>query len=367
VDEAIATVLGAGVRVLMVTGDHPTTAGAIAEQVGLRAPHIVTGDELRELPAEARAERIARADVIARATAEDKLFIVEALQRRDEVVAMTGDGVNDAPALKRADIGVAMGQRGSDVAREVSDLVLLDDDFSTVARALDEGRNIYENIQKFIRFTFSTNVALAIVILGGALGSFWLGMRDATGSLVLPLSAIQVLFINFVGDGPPALALAVDRSPTAMQRRPRPAGSPLLDAPALRFIAFVGLLQGAVGLGLLVVLPELGFGIAAIQTLVFLYESAAKVVSVYPARRVSGEPAQNRVLYATAALGLALTFGCALLPSLRTVLGLTTVSLQGVVIVTGCVIATCDHAEAFVRASARLASSATAGGAPSHA
>jgi P-type Ca2+ transporter type 2C len=353
VREAIATVRRAGVKVLMVTGDHPATAGAIAEQIGLSAPCVVTGDELRSRPIDEQAARIASADVIARATAEDKLMIVEALQRRDEVVAMTGDGVNDAPALKRADIGVAMGQSGSDVAREVSDLVLLDDDFSTVARALDEGRNIYDNIQKFLRFTFSTNVALAIVILGGAVGSFWLGMRDSTGGLVLPLTAIQVLFINFVGDGAPALALAMDRNPEAMRRHPRAAASPLLDGSALRFILFVGLLQGGVGLGLLLVLPWLGFEVLAIQTMVFVYESAAKVLSVYPARRVSGEPARNRVLHSAAVLGIALTLACALVPGLRAMLGLGSVSRVGLWGVAACVLLTWGLSEWFVRASAR--------------
>ncbi|HEY3497284.1 MAG TPA: cation-transporting P-type ATPase [Polyangiaceae bacterium] len=350
---AITAVQRAGIRVLMVTGDHPTTAGAIAERVGIASPRIITGDEFRSLPDAERAERIASADVIARATAEDKLTIVEALQRSEEVVAMTGDGVNDAPALKRADIGVAMGQRGSDVAREVSDLVLLDDDFGTVARALDEGRNIYDNIQKFIRFTFSTNVALAIVILGGAAGSYWLDLRDATGGLVLPLTAIQVLFINFVGDGAPALALALDRNPGVMLRKPRGLRSPLLDAPAVRFILFAGILQGSVGLGLLLALPEFGFGLAAIQTLVFVYESAAKVLSVYPARRVSGKPAPNRALHAAAALGLGLTAACALVPALRSVLGLTTPSLAGLSIVGGCVLATLGVTQTFVSWSAR--------------
>jgi Ca2+-transporting ATPase len=354
VDAAIATVRRAGVRVLMITGDHPVTAGAIAEQIGMSSPRVVTGDELRSSSSAEQTARIAAADVIARATAEDKLMIVEALQRRDEVVAMTGDGVNDAPALKRADIGVAMGQRGSDVAREVSDLVLLDDDFSTVAHALEEGRNIYDNIQKFLRFTFSTNVALAIVILGGALGSFWLGLREATGALVLPLTAIQVLFINFVGDGAPALALAMDRNRRVMLRRPRPARSPLLDAPALRFIACMGLLQGAVGLGLLLVLPEFGFELAAIQTLVFVYESAAKVLSVYPARRVSGEPARNRALHVAVALGVLLTFACALLPGLRSVLDLTRVSWEGLCGVGLCALATWSISEALVHASARF-------------
>jgi P-type Ca2+ transporter type 2C len=323
VESAVAAVRAAGVRMLMITGDHPTTAAAIAEQVGLRAPRVITGGELRALPLSERVDRLAVVDVVARATAEDKLFIVEALQNNGDVVAMTGDGINDAPALKKADVGVAMGQRGSDVAREVSDLVLLDDNFSTIVSAVEEGRNIRDNIQKFIRFTFSTNVALAILVLGGALGSYAIGLRDAAGALILPLTAIQVLFINFMGDGPPALALAVDKNPSVMQQPPQPSSAPLLDSSALRFILIGGVLQGVVGLTLLLVLPGFGLQVLAIQTLVFVYEAAAKLVSVYPARRVSGEIAPNRALRVAMALGLLLILACLYVPALRGVLGLT--------------------------------------------
>jgi Ca2+-transporting ATPase len=334
----------------MVTGDHPTTASAVARQIGVASPRVVTGDQLRRLSPDARASELASTDVVARATAEDKLVIVEALQRNGEVLAMTGDGINDAPALKRADIGIAMGRRGSDVAREVSDVVLLDDDFSTIVRAIEEGRNIYENIQKFIRFTFSTNVALALIVLGGAAGSYWMGLREHAGTLVLPLSAVQILFINFVGDGPPALALAIDRSASAMVRHPRPPQSRLLDAVALRFILLVGCLQAAVGLGLLVMLPRFGFEIAAIQSLVFLYESSAKVLFVYPARRVSGAPASNRLLHASTALGLGLTVACVLVPSLRAILGLLVPTAPGVIVVASCLLVTWLLVTRFVAA-----------------
>jgi P-type Ca2+ transporter type 2C len=335
VGKAIDSVLRAGIRVLMVTGDHPTTARAIAEQVGLHSPKVVTGEELRALSEDERSRHLSSADVIARATADDKFVIIEALQRSGAVVAMTGDGVNDAPALKRADIGVAMGKRGSDVAREVSDLVLLDDNFSTIVRAIDEGRNIYDNIQKFIRFTFATNVALSLVLLGGAFGSYFISLRDGNGALILPLTAIQVLFINFIGDGPPALALAVDRNPSAMLRPPRPFSASLLDRAAIRFIVGAGLLQGAIGLGALLFLPKFGFDVGAIQTCVFLYESGAKMVSVYPARRVAGRPSANAFLYAATAFGIALSLTCVLAPAPRAVLGLTSLppaALLGVAI-----------------------------------
>ncbi len=354
VSEAVASVLGAGVRVLMITGDHPITARAIASQVGLPSDAVLSGEELRESSPAERAERLSRAGVIARATADDKLLIIESLQQTGSVVAMTGDGVNDAPALKRADIGVAMGRRGSDVAREVSDLVLLDDDFSTIVQAIDEGRNIHDNIQKFIRFTFATNVALAVVVLGGALGSYLLGVRDASGALVLPLSAMQVLFINFIGDGPPALALAFDRNPAAMLRAPSHGERPLLDRAALRFIAGVGVIQGLVGLGALAWLPHYGFDVASIQAAVFLYESGAKVVSVYPARRVSGRASSNRALYAATAFGVLLSLACLYTPPLRHALSLSPLPLAAVLGVAACVIATWLLSELLVVAGSRL-------------
>ena len=353
VERALASILRAGVRVLMVTGDHPVTARAIAEQVGFRGPRVVTGEALRSLSDAERSARLAEVDVVARATSDDKLTIIEALQRNGEVVAMTGDGVNDAPALKRADVGIAMGGRGSDVAREVSDLVLLDDDFATIVQAVDEGRNIYDNIQKFVRFTFATNVALALLVLGGALGSHLFGLRDQSGALILPLTAIQVLFINFIGDGPPALALSLDRSPAAMLRPPRPFKDALLDRPALHFIACAGLLQGGVGLLLLLVLPRYGFEIAAIQTFVFLYESGAKVLSVYAARRLTGRPAANAMLYAATGLGLALTLACVFVPGLRTVLGLVIPSASTLLAVAVCVACTWAATELLVPLSRR--------------
>ncbi len=213
--------------------------------------------------------RLAETNVFARMQPEHKLKLIERLQAMGEVVAMTGDGLNDAPALKRADVGVAMAERGSDVAREVADLVLLDDNFATIVIAIEEGRSIYRNIQSFIRFSFSSNVALMILVLGGAVGSLWLGLRTDGGALLLPLTALQILWINFLGDGPPALALALDSSQSAMLDRPRSANAALIEPLAARFMIADGLLKGGLGLLLLLLLPKLGASTIATGSAVF--------------------------------------------------------------------------------------------------
>ena len=231
VPDAIRRAQDAGIRVVMVTGDHPATALAVAHEVGIRPSRVLTGLELETMPAEALSEAVKEANVFARVAPEHKLRLVEALKQNGEIVAMTGDGVNDAPALKRSDVGVAMGERGSDVSREVADLVLMDDNFATIVAAIEEGRNIYENIQKFIRFLFSTNLAEILIVVGGAFGAALMGLRDETGAILLPL-----LWVNIVTDGPPALALGLDKDPGVMRERPRDPRSPLLDRESLRFV-----------------------------------------------------------------------------------------------------------------------------------
>ena len=352
---ALARARAAGVRVLMVTGDHPGTARAVAHAIGFDGGRVLTGAELDALSDAALREALATTDVFARVTPEHKLRLVDALQRSGEIVAMTGDGVNDAPALKRADVGVAMGQRGSDVAREVADLVLLDDDFATIVGAIEEGRSIYENIQKFVRFLFSTNIALVALVVVGALGSWWFGLREHGGALLLPLTAIQLLWINFLSDGPPALALALDRNPGVMERPPRPPDSPLLDRAALRFVFGTGLLKAAAGVALLVLLPLQGYAVAAIRTVVFLYESLAQLVFAYPARRIGRIASRNRVLHAVIVASLALQLATVAFEPLRQVLGLVAIDARALAIALGAMLVTWALAELLNRAVARQA------------
>jgi Ca2+-transporting ATPase len=337
VPDAIRTAQQAGVRVVMITGDHPGTAAAVAKAVGMESAEVLTGADLDRLEDEtAFADAACRASVFARVTPEHKLRLVEALKGRGAIVAMTGDGVNDAPALKRADVGVAMGQRGSDVTREVADLVLLDDNFATIVDAIEEGRSIYENIQKFIRFLFSTNLALVVLVLLGAVGAFVLDLREETGLLLLPLTAIQLLWINFVGDGPPALALALDRNRTVMNSPPRPPETPLLDRPSRNFVVWSGLVKAFAGAGLLAVLPLLGYGLAAVRTAVFLFEALAQLAFVYPSRSLRETPDTNTVLHGIVVLGILLQVGAVLFVPLQAFLGLEPLDVRAFVIVFGC-------------------------------
>jgi len=249
---AIASALSAGIRVIMITGDSPTTAKAIGAQLGLHPQVTVTGPQL-DLLEEAELDAVLAQEVLfARTKPAHKMRIVAALQRAGQIIAMTGDGVNDAPALKQADIGVAMGIRGTDVAKDASDLVLLDDNFATIIRAVKEGRRQFSNVQKFVRYLLSSNageaVALVINILIG-------------GPLIF--LATQILWMNLVTDGVTAVALGLEKAePDEMRHPPRNKGTRILGAKGLAMITVLGLYTGLSSLWLFFALLEHGEDLA---------------------------------------------------------------------------------------------------------
>jgi Ca2+-transporting ATPase len=246
--DAVARAKSAGIRPIMITGDHPRTAAVIARELGIADDErAVTGAELDRLDDAALERTVDDVSVSARVNPEHKLRIVDALQRRGAIVAMTGDGVNDAPALKTADIGVAMGITGTDVSKEAADIVLADDDFATIVAAVEEGRGIFDNIRKFLRFLLSSNIGEVLTMFFGVVLAERIGLRAEPGEVVvLPLLATQVLWINLVTDGAPALALGVDPADEGlMRRRPRPAGEGVITARMWRGIGFVGVVMAA--------------------------------------------------------------------------------------------------------------------------
>ena len=328
VPDALRRAQAAGIRVVMITGDHPATAETVAEVIGIGPRRVLTGREIERMSDEELRAAVHEVDVFARAAPEHKLRLVEALKAEGEVVAVTGDGVNDAPALKRADVGVAMGRRGSDVAREVADLVLMDDNFATIVAAIEEGRSIYENIQKCIRLLFSTNLALILLVVGGLGLAFLFDIKDPSGGMfLLPLTAAQLLWINVIADGPPALALTFDHNPGVMRQRPRPATAQLLDPLSLRFIVVTGCAKAFAGLAFLVLMPYFGYALLETRTAVFLYESMAQLVFAYPSRRLTLNPRRNTFLHVAVVGGLALQGLTVLLPPLRALLGLVPIDL----------------------------------------
>jgi Ca2+-transporting ATPase len=225
--DAIALCRRAGIAVKMITGDHRLTAAAIARELGIEG-EVIDGAELDELSQEELARRIDAIGVFARVAPEHKVRIVQALKAAGQVVAMTGDGVNDAPALKSADIGIAMGKAGTEVAREASTMVLTDDNFATIVDAVREGRAIYDNIVKFVRFQLSTNMGAIQTVLGASL----LGWPT-------PFTAIQILWINIIMDGPPAMSLGVEPSREGvMDEPPRRNDTRILNLP--RFFRLFG-------------------------------------------------------------------------------------------------------------------------------
>ena len=264
--DAVARCRRAGIRTVMITGDHPATARAIAAELGILAPgdEVVTGSELERQGDAELAERVARVSVYARVTAEHKLRIVRAWKARGAVVAMTGDGVNDAPALREASIGIAMGITGTEVAKEASDMVVTDDNFASIVAAVEEGRGIFDNVSKTLAY-----------LLAGNLGELALVLVASLAGYPVPLLPLQLLWVNLVTDGLPALALATDPiDPGVLDRPPRPPSAQLADRGMLRGLVLTGGLTAAVSFGVFAFeMERLGDVVsarnAAFSTLVF--------------------------------------------------------------------------------------------------
>jgi Ca2+-transporting ATPase len=228
--DAVARAKAAGIRSMMITGDHPVTASVIAAELGVSdGRRAATGAEIEKMTDVALRGTVQETGVYARVSPTDKLRLVRALQQTGAIVAMTGDGVNDAPALKTADIGVAMGITGTDVSRQAADIVLADDNFATIVAAVEEGRGIFANIRKFLRYLLASNMGEVMTMFFGVLLAQRLGLSGEPGTIVLPMLPAQILWINLVTDGGPALALGVDPTDRdVMRQRPRARGESVI-------------------------------------------------------------------------------------------------------------------------------------------
>lgn len=249
--QAISEAHAAGIRVLMITGDHPRTALRIAGDLGLAGDdaRVLTGAELEAMSDDDLRTAAGQVSVYARVAPQHKLRIVDALQAGGNVVAMTGDGVNDAPALRAADIGVAMGITGTDVTREAADMILADDNFATIVSAVREGRSIFANIRTFLRFLLSSNTGEVLTMFLGVVAAGLLGLDETGEAVAVPLLATQILWINLLTDTAPALALGVDPPPDDVMRfPPRRLTDRVIDGEMLRGIVFIGLVMAVVTL-----------------------------------------------------------------------------------------------------------------------
>ena len=334
---AIAEARAAGIRVIMITGDHPRTAAVIAEELRITEnARAVTGAELTQMSEAELDQTVLDVSVYARVNPDHKLRIVRALQKHGLIVAMTGDGVNDAPALKTADIGVAMGITGTDVSKQAADMILADDNFATIVAAVEEGRAIFANIRKFLRYLLSSNIGEVMTMFFGVVLASVIGPGGGSeGGVVLPLLATQILWINLVTDGAPALALGVDPADDGVMRQhPRPKGEGVITLRMWAGILLVGVVM-AVGT-LLVFDAALPGGlingngtIAYAQTMAFTTLTMFQLFNAFNARSDDRSAFRglfaNRWLWGALALSLGLQVAVVYVPILQA--AFSTVSL----------------------------------------
>jgi len=319
---AVAVCRTAGIRPVMITGDHPLTAVAIARDLGMAdRPEAVSGDALNRMGPSDLAAVVEEVSVYARVSPEDKLRIVDALKQRGQVVAMTGDGVNDAPALKKADIGVAMGITGTDVAKEAADMVLVDDNFATIVAAVEEGRTIYANLMRFIKFSLGGNLGKVLVMLAAPLFGINVALRP-----------LQLLWLNLLTDGLLGLGLGVEPAEAdAMRRPPRPPEAPVIERADRVHVGWVGVVIAAATLGLGVAYfdpaqPEN----ATWQTMIFAalgFTQIGHALGLRAAGHSSLSVAANPMLAVLTAAALALQLAAIYLPFLDRFFGLTPLAL----------------------------------------
>jgi Ca2+-transporting ATPase len=330
--DAVARAKGAGIRPIMITGDHPRTASVIARELGVTADtRVLTGADLDRLTDEQLTHGIAETSVYARVNPEHKLRIVRALQQNGATVAMTGDGVNDAPALKTADIGVAMGITGTDVSKQAADIVLADDNFATIVRAVEEGRGIFANIRKFLVYLLASNIGEVLTMFLGVILADRLGLPAEQGKVVLPLLATQILWINLVTDGAPALALGVDPADRGlMERPPRPHGEGVITAQMWTNIFVVGAVIAISTLFVLDASLPGGFvhgthDLRYAQSMAFTTLVIAQLLNVFNARSPDRSAFiglfSNRWLWAAVAFSLALQVVVLYLPAMQNAFG----------------------------------------------
>ena len=332
--EAVSTAQAAGVRVILITGDHPATASAIAAELGIAPADaaVTTGHDIDALDEDGLQHLVGQTTAYARVSPEHKLRVVQALEHQDQIVAMTGDGVNDAPALKAADIGIAMGIAGTEVAKQAADMVLADDNFATIVTAIEQGRTIFSNIRKVIRYLLSSNVGEVLTMFLAVVFAGSIGLRPG-GSFTVPLLATQILWINLLTDAAPALALGVDPPGRGLMRRsPRPAGARLIDRDMSLSMLVVGFaMASATLLTFDVALPG-GFieghgGVDRARTMAFTVMVFAQLFNVFNARsdRTSAFTAMfaNRLVWGAVVLSAALQALVVNAPPLNAAFGTT--------------------------------------------